>query len=155
APPVKSFTAVVTQAAVTSGTPGGNFAVSVPVGWTKFVEQRGRQGSLPDSTAVRWVKTDGTAELTVERFADYVPRSTKIYIQAVENADPSGKLFTALGAPDEYLFRTGETGRSTYFKVVTDNADLWVLSVTVPTVQEDSGKANLYDKISPTFHVMP
>jgi hypothetical protein len=139
---------------VTSGTPGGDFGVSVPVGWTKFVEQRGRQAALPDSTAVRWVKSDGTAELMVERFADYAPRSVSTYIQAMEKADTSGTLFNALGTVDEHLFRTGQTGRSIYFKVVTDNSDLWVLSVTVPTVQEDSGKANLYDKISPTFRVI-
>jgi len=53
------------RAAVTPGTPGGNFSVSVPVGWTKFVEQRGKQTLLPDSTGVRWVKSDGLAELTV------------------------------------------------------------------------------------------
>ncbi len=150
---VTSFTTVTTQAAVTSGTPGGDFSVSVPAGWTKFVEQRGKQGLLPDSTAVRWISGGGEDELTVERFAGYQPRSTQQYTDALKNADPTGKLFTALGAPDEYLFRTSETGRSMYFKMLMVDGDLWVLSVTVPTISEDSGKADLYDKIGPTFQV--
>jgi eukaryotic-like serine/threonine-protein kinase len=154
-PAVTSFVTVTAQAAVTSGTPGGNFSLSVPRGWTKFVEQRGKQTELPDSTAIRWVRGDGSAELTVERFADFDPRPVIVYVRTWKQADPNGNLLSALGTTDEYLFRTGETGRSVYFKVVktADDPDLWVVSVTVPTVQEDSGRINLFDKISPTFKV--
>jgi hypothetical protein len=153
APPVKSFTTVATQAAVSSGTPGGNFSVSVPVGWTKFVEQRGKQALLPDSTAVRWVRGDGTAELTVERFADYSPRSTQNYLAALRQADPTGNLLSANSVKDEYLYRTGDTARSVYFDLKQVGTDLWVLSVTVPTIQEDSGQTQLFDKIRTTFTV--
>ncbi|HEX4703423.1 MAG TPA: serine/threonine-protein kinase, partial [Pseudonocardiaceae bacterium] len=154
APPVKSFHTVTEQAAVTSGTPGGNFSLSVPVGWTMFVEQRGKQTTLPDSTAIRWARADGSAELTVERFADFDPRPVSAYVATWKQADPNGNLLTAAGT-DEYLFRTSDTGRSVYFKVfkTADDPDLWVVSVTVPTVQEDSGQINLFDKIIPTFQV--
>jgi len=151
APPVKSFTTVATQAAVTPGTPGGDFSVSVPVGWTKFVEQRGKQAQLPDSTVVRWVKSDGTAELTVERFPDYAPRPAQNYITALRQADPNGNLLSSHDVPNEYLFRTGDTARSVYFDVKLLDTDLWVLSVTVPTIQESSGQTQLFDKIRTTF----
>ncbi len=153
APPVKSFTTVAMQAALRSGTPGGNFSVSVPVGWTKFVEQRGKQALLPESTAVHWVRSDGTAELSVERFADYSPRTMQNYLNAIRQADPAGNLLGANDVPDEYLFRTGETARSQYFDLKQVGTDLWVLSVTVPTIQEDSGKTQLFDKIRTTFTV--
>lgn len=151
--PVTGFTTVSAQAAVTSGTPGGDFTVSVPAGWTKFVEQRGKQGVLPDSTAVRWVSGNGQDELAVERFAGWGQRPTQSYIDALENADRNGTPLKTRTAPVEYLFRTGETGRSMYFRFESVGDDLWVLSVTVPTVSEDGGKTSLYDKISPTFQV--
>jgi hypothetical protein len=153
APPVKSFTTVATQAAVTPGTPGGNFSVSVPVGWTKFVEQRGKQTLLPDSTVVRWVKSDGMAELTVERFPDYSPRSKENYLTALTKADPAGNLQISNTVTDEYQFRTGDTARTMYFDLKQVGTDLWVLSVTVPTVQEGSGQTQLFDKIRTTFTV--
>ena len=151
--PVTGFTTVDAQAAVTSGTPGGNFTVLVPSGWTKFVEQRGKQGTLPDSTAVRWVSGNGQDELTVERFAGWGERPTQPYVDALRNADPTGRPFNTQTQPVEWLFRTGETGRSMYFRFESVGDDLWVLSVTVPTVSEDGGKTTLYDKISPTFQV--
>jgi serine/threonine protein kinase len=154
APPVKSFTTVATQAAVTPGTPGGNFSVSVPVGWTKFVEQRGKQTLLPDSTVVRWVKSDGLAELTVERFPEDNSSSAKEnYLTALTKADPAGNLQISNTVTDEYQFRTGDTARTMYFDLKQVGADLWVLSVTVPTVQEGSGQTQLFDKIRTTFTV--
>jgi eukaryotic-like serine/threonine-protein kinase len=153
APPVKSFTTVATQAAVTPNTPGGNFSVSVPVGWTKFVEQRGPQALLPESTAVRWAKSDGTAELTVERFPDYAPRSMQDYITALRKADPNGNLLGSQAVPNEYLFRTSDTGRNVYFDLKQVDTDLWVLSVTVPTIQEGTAQTQLFDKIRTTFTV--
>jgi hypothetical protein len=153
APPVKSFTTVATQAAVTPGTPGGNFSVAVPAGWTKFVEQRGKQALLPDSTAVRWVKSDGTAELTVERFPGYAPRPMQNYITALRQADPNGNLLGSQAVPNEYLFRTGDTARNVYFDLKQVDTDLWVLSVTVPTIQEGTAQTQLFDKIRTTFTV--
>jgi hypothetical protein len=151
---VKSFTTVATQAAVTPGTPGGNFSVSVPVGWTKFVEQRGKQTLLPDSTVVRWVKSDGLAELTVERFPEDDSSSAKTnYLTALTKADPAGNLQISNTVTDEYQFRTGDTARTMYFDLKQVGNDLWVLSVTVPTVQETSGQTQLFDKIRTTFTV--
>jgi len=64
------------------------------------------------------------------------------YLNAIRQADPAGNLLGANDVPDEYLFRTGETARSQYFDLKQVGTDLWVLSVTVPTIQEDSGKTS-------------
>src|SRR6202000_1368918 len=74
--PVRNFVTTTAQAPVGDSTDGDGFRLQVPTGWTKFVEQRDAQttpnSSLPDSTVVRWVKPDGTAEVSVERFHDDV-----------------------------------------------------------------------------------
>jgi hypothetical protein len=152
APPVRTFVTVHAQA-VPRGGSGGGFTLKVPQGWTKFVEQRAPDDALPASTAVRWVESDGSAEVTVERFPDVEPAPDQLYTQSLQRADPQGKLFQA-GAV--YLFRTGgATLRSTYISLVTEpgDNDLWVVSVTVPTDQEHSGELDLFNEISPSFRV--
>jgi serine/threonine protein kinase len=160
AQPVTSFVTVTAQAPVLNSTQADGFTLSVPAGWTKFVEQRDAQAtqnsSLPDSTVVRWVKPDGTAEVSVERFHDEnsppVPLS---YTNALSDNDKAGALFQA--GPLLRLFRTGgDTLRSMYitFTAPAGGTDLWVLSVTVPTDQEHAGGFDLFNKISPSFHVI-
>jgi tRNA A-37 threonylcarbamoyl transferase component Bud32 len=154
APPVRSFTTEHTQAAVGTSTAGGDFTIAVPTGWTRFAEQRGPQAPLPISTAVRWVKSDGTAELTVERFPDYA-KGLSIYLDAVRTNDNGTLLTSGSGANTVYLWRSSTLNRDTYFSFVSpaDDDDLWVVSVTVPVEQEDSGLADLFDKIRPSFQV--
>jgi eukaryotic-like serine/threonine-protein kinase len=152
APPVRTFVTVHAQATTPKGT-GGEFTLSVPQGWAMFVEQRGPGSGLPSSTAVRWVQPDGSAEATVERFRDLAPLPEQAYTDSLQRSDPQGKLFQAQ-AGSLYLFRSGgSTLRSTYIRLVTvpGDDDLWVVSVTVPTDQEHSGEADLFNKISPTF----
>jgi hypothetical protein len=157
--PALSFVTVTSQAPVGDSTQGDSFTVRVPAGWTKFVEQRDSQStlnsSLPDSTVVRWVKPDGTAEVSVERFHDDdSPPQPKSYMNALSDNDKQGVLFQSDSVV--YLFRTGgDTLRSAYLSFTTPpgGSDLWVLSVTVPTDQEHSGEFDLFDKINPSFHV--
>ncbi|HEX5403134.1 MAG TPA: serine/threonine-protein kinase [Pseudonocardiaceae bacterium] len=159
APLVLSFVTVTAGAPVLNGTDDGHFTVKVPAGWTKFVEQRDSRttpnSELPDSTVVRWVKQDGTAEVSVERFhGDESAPAPQDYLNALRDNDSAGALLQSDSTL--FLFRTGgDTLRSTYITFTTPpgGTDLWVLSVTVPTDQEHSGVLDLFDKISPTFHV--
>lgn len=153
APPVTSFVTATGQATVASGTPGGNFQVSVPTGWVQFVEQRGEQELLPESTAVLWINADGTNELGVELFRDYFSNDGYNYTQALRQADPKGNSFSQVGSTDEYMFRTSTTSRSMYYRLVRNGVDLWVVSLTVPDVQESAANSGLFDRIQQSFRI--
>jgi hypothetical protein len=89
----------------------------------------------------------------VERFPDFAPRPLQNYIDALRQADPNGNLLGSQTVPDEYLFRTSTTARNVYFDLKQVDTDLWVLSMTVPTVQEGTATSQLFDKIRTTFTV--
>lgn len=156
---------------------GGNFSVSAPAGWTEFREQKPATSMLPASVAVHFVSPDGTAELTVERLPNFYPRRD---IRNYEQALTSGwqGLLTIASTqqisgqgndfdnPTEINYNTadsgGETGneawlhsarRTTFADLLPRGDDLWVLSVTVPTDQQDAGQRNLFDKIKGTLSV--
>jgi hypothetical protein len=171
----------VTQLARRSGlaasgnaVPGAAFSIDVPQGWTVFVEPMNAT-RLPPSTVVRYVKPDGTTELTVQRFGDfYTEHSADDYLAALRRTwsagyvplrlsdQPSGAL-PGGGPPMEIGYRTVDTagagttnsgwagGRTTYAELLSHGNDLWVLSLTVPTVQEGSGAIDLFDRIKTTF----
>jgi hypothetical protein len=147
APPVRRFVAVKAQAPIGSDGSGA-FTIHVPAGWTKFVEQR---DTKPASTVVRWVQSDGTAEVTVEHFTGL---DKDDYLDMLQASDTQGHLLQS-GGGSVFLFRTGgQTLRSTYLSFdPASDGDLWVVSATVPTDQEQSGDLDLFDKISPTFQV--
>jgi hypothetical protein len=151
--PVETFVPTNAQAVVGTEREGAGFTVSVPTGWTKFVEQRAPAPPLPTSTAVRWVKSDGTAELTVERFGHYLPRDVSDYTDAVQDNDVGTLLLSGSGPSTLYLWRSSGFNRDTYFSFVTraGDPDLWVVSVSVPVEQEDFGQTQLFDKILPSF----
>lgn len=144
----------VRAAADVPGATAAEFRMSVPVGWSEFVEDRGPQGALPDSTVVRWVKSDGTAEVAVERFSDFAPRDPKDYYTALQTGERTGVLLQN-GNGSVYLWRSLQTRRSTYLELVPpdDDPDLWVVSLAVPTVQEGGATLDLFDQISRTFQV--
>ncbi|HEX5118302.1 MAG TPA: serine/threonine-protein kinase [Pseudonocardiaceae bacterium] len=152
-PPAPTFV-TVTATAAAPGRSGGEFSLRVPQGWAKFVEQRAPGPQLPTSTVVRWVQPDGSAEVSVERFRDFLPLPEQVYTESLQRADPQGNLLQDNAGL--YLFRSGGTTlRSTVLNLVTvpGDDDLWVVSVTVPTDQERSGETDLFDKISPSFRV--
>jgi hypothetical protein len=154
--PALDVTLVRTTAAapVMPATSGGDFTLEVPADWNEFVEQRQPQEQLPPSTAVRWVKPDGTAELAVERFTDYLPQSPKQYTTELQTNGGAGRLFQAGSI---YLWRSSVTQRSTYIGFVTDQggSDLWVVTMTVPTYVEEGNSVtvDLFNKIMPTLRV--
>jgi hypothetical protein len=162
-------------AAVTD-VPGAAFSVEVPRGWTAFVEPR-TSTTLPASTVVRYVKPDGTNELTVERFGDFAPdQSISDYLDALRETWPHGYVPLQLSdqpsaalpgspAPTEIGYRSVDAiagtasntdwaaARTTYAELMPHGTDLWVLSLTVPTVQEGSGAIDLFDRIKTTFQL--
>ncbi len=149
-----TLTPTTAAAPVLPSTSGGAFTLRVPSGWNEFVEQRQPEERLPSSTAVRWVKPDGTAELAVERFAGYLPRSPTDYTRELQTDGGAGTLYIA-GAI--YLWRSNVTQRSTYIGFVTGQggSDLWVVTMTVPTYveEENSATVDLFNKIMPTLQV--
>lgn len=157
APPVTTFETVQASASATTDTTGSRFSVQVPTGWTKFVEQRGPENSLPASTIVRWVKSDGTAELSIQHFPGYFPNQTEVDYENVLRKQ-YGELFQQAvpgGGSTTFLVRTSDTLRSMYFSFVAPkhSDDMWVVSVTVPTDEETSSLFDLFDKITPTFQI--
>jgi hypothetical protein len=144
----------VRQVAAVHGVANSGFALSVPAGWSKFVEQRGRQGTLPDSTIIRWVKSDGTAEVAVQRFGDFYPHDPTDYYAALQTSERTGVLLQN-GDGSVYLWRSLQTKRSTYLELVQPDGDpdLWVVSLAVPTVQEGGATLDLFDQIRQTFQV--
>ena len=97
---------------------------------------------------------DGTAELSVERFTDYLPRSPMDYTRELQTEGGAGTLYKAGSI---YLWRSNVTQRSTYIGFVTDqsDSDLWVVTMTVPTYveEENSATVDLFNKIMPTLQV--
>ncbi|HWE88523.1 MAG TPA: serine/threonine-protein kinase, partial [Pseudonocardiaceae bacterium] len=176
-PPARSTPLVrrAGEAAVTD-VPGAGFGVEVPPDWTAFVEPR-TSTSLPASTVVRYVKPDGTTELTIERFGDFYPdQSANDYLDALREtwgrgyvplqlSDQPSAALPDSAQPIEIGYRTvdaigGTTAntdwaaaRLTYAELLPHGADLWVLSLTVPTVQEGSGAIDLFDRIKTTFQL--
>jgi serine/threonine protein kinase len=150
APTPTTFHTLAVQTTLADGTSDGGFQVSVPDGWTKFVEQRGAQSLLPVSSAQLWLKPDGTDELGVELFPNYYEGKSNDYVKALRDGDPKGSAYRP--GPDVILFRTSTTYRSMYFQLVKDGSDLWVVSLTVPTDQETAA-FSLFDRIQTSFKV--
>jgi hypothetical protein len=50
-----------------------------------------------------------------------------------------------------YKTAEGEQRRTTFANVIPRGPDLWVVSLSVWTVEEDDGKKNLFDKVAPSF----
>ncbi|HEX3792284.1 MAG TPA: serine/threonine-protein kinase [Pseudonocardiaceae bacterium] len=163
-------TTVTLVAATPTAGPDGDFAISVPQGWTEFTEQR-PAGALPASVALHYVSPDGADELTVEHFADYYPRhSVDDYLGAQNKtwplflqqsrANANGPGGNSIDAEQDIEYRTSASSdpavdsanRTTYAETLPHGDDLWVLSVTTPTQGEGFGKT-VFDKVSDTFSV--
>lgn len=150
-PPVSpTLTFQKTFADAPSSSSGGAFSVLVPKGWAKFVEPRGTEG-----TTVRWVRPDGTAELTVERFSGPDRPSVQAYEETLTRGDMPRLETASVGSTTMYLYNDTVTKRSTYLSFVQPSGsdDLWVVSVTVPLDQQQSGFTDLFSKIDPDFQV--
>jgi hypothetical protein len=150
------------DASTLAGEQGGSFSVPVPAGWAKFVEQRVTK-DLPNSTRVRYVSPDGTQQLTVERFPAFYPKhKIEAFLAASPPFDEVTRTVLGGTGPEpalELTYRTSEvvrgsdaiSNRVSFAKLTPTGIDLWVVSVTVPLQQEDSGRTKLFDKIAPAF----
>ncbi len=161
------------DAATLKGVQGGEFTVEVPRGWVRFVEERATDEL--SSTRVYFVSVDGTQMLTVERFHGYYPdRSIDDYVSSLENDEhqayaPVERTRIAGIGPGEpaqqLVYRTttdakklapdarGAINRVTFANLLPRRDDLWVVAVTVPVDQEDTGRSQLFDRMAPTFEV--
>jgi hypothetical protein len=168
------------NAATSKGMQGGGFTVSVPRGWKVFVEEVAGD-ELPAGTRVYYVSPDGTQLLAVERIAAFYPEHgiedyrERVLSQgpdvAVKDEEPRAipGLPSSVPAPEsavEWHYRsTADAGelapddpdaanlyRGTFAHLLPLGSDLWVVSMTVPIEQEDSGHA-LFDRIVKEFQV--
>jgi hypothetical protein len=171
--PLGEFVDSPGDASTLAGEQGGGFVVPVPKGWSKFVEQR-VSTSLPNSTVVHFLSPDGTQQLTVERFPSFYPKySIESYVGALSREIPRWAQVTRLSGPagsgpepgQELTYRTTEVAtnvgpadavgnnRATFAHLVPVGIDLWVMAVTVPIEQEDTGRAKVFERIAPGFKV--
>lgn len=177
APPAARLPALVpvnSDASPGTGDGGGQFALSVPPGWTMFRGQR--QGAPIASSQVHFIAPDGTGELTVERFGGFYTDGYRIdsYLSALRGSAAGGQgVFRTLvntplpgrdpasGEPDrQVVYETVENAithntsdvarRTTFVRVMPRNGDLWVLAVTCPTGRQPQCQ-QLLDTVQPTF----
>jgi eukaryotic-like serine/threonine-protein kinase len=156
------------DASTLAGEQGGGFSVPVPQGWQKFVEQRVNT-VLPNSTRMHFLSPDGTQQLTVERFPVFYPNhSISDYRRVLQSESPRFEELTRTTVAGtgrepavELTYRTTETARNTatvttritFARLLPAGIDLWVVAVTVPIDQDDTGRTKLFDKIAPEFQV--
>ncbi|MGQ0838371.1 serine/threonine-protein kinase [Actinokineospora sp.] len=172
AAPVRELVVRSADAATLAGEQGGGFAVPVPRDWVKFVEQRATK-TMPNSTRVHWVSPDGTASLVVERFPNFYPDYTvDQYLRVLATRAPGYRevgsttvTVPGAGTPEparQLTYRTvevaadaaaGDANRAAFANVLPIGADLWVVTVTVPIEQEDSGRRELFARIAPDFRL--
>jgi serine/threonine protein kinase len=167
------------NATTVTGAQGGGFTLLVPGNWVEFVEEVSDK-ELANSTRVYYVSTDGTQLLTVERIANYYPKhSIDDYVQrlkskkddvsvappqnipglpgiAIAPVEPAVALNYRSTANAKALVPNDPAApnqyRGTFAHLLPFARDLWVVSMTVPIDQEDSGRA-LFDQIAPKFTV--
>jgi hypothetical protein len=158
---------------------GGGFSVPVPRDWVEFVEPVD-DGEFVPSTRVYYSSPDGTQLVTVERFPGFYPGyEIEDYLARLEDAEPGVAIDFVYrreipglddnAAPEvawEWNYRATANGkvlapndpvaqdqsRATFARVLPYAGDLWVVSVTVPIDQEDSGNT-LFERIVPKFQV--
>ena len=162
--PLGEFVDTLGDASTLAGEQGGGFSVPVPTGWTKFVEQRVSK-ALPNSTVVHYLSPDGTQQLNVERFPSFYPKySINRYVEVLAREASKYLQVSRLDLPapgrepaEELTYRTKEVAagnnRETFARLIPAGIDLWVLAVTVPVEQEDSGRTKVFERIVPGFKV--
>ena len=156
------------NAATVTGAQGGGFTVPVPRSWVEFVEEI-QGGELGNSTRVGYLQPNGTQLLTVERltgfYQDYTIEDYLLLLESqqpditvdieykgeikglqtngVEPREPALELHyrstTSAKAvvPDDPAAQ--DQTRSTFAHLLPYAGDLWVVSLTVPIEQEDTG----------------
>ncbi|MET8998847.1 serine/threonine-protein kinase [Amycolatopsis sp. NPDC004169] len=149
---------------------GGQFGLQVPDGWQKFVAPH-TTTKFGASTAVQYVSPDGRRSLRVERLVKYFAQypDDNEYINWLKGSYP-GNAFQVYdptplpgGKGSTLTYRLAEGGtlpdgdgggtRVTFMNLIQAGTSLWLLSVTVPAEQEDSGRRDVFDRVAPTLSV--
>jgi hypothetical protein len=150
----------VLQVTEPDGTRPARFTVTVPPGWPEFREQRALGNN--SGTVMRFVSPDGSEVIAVERVAGALPGSSldqylTTYLRKLAQAVPelveTQRQRRSGGALDA-TFRTqegGELRRTTYLRLSAARADLWAISVTVPTEREGAGRTKLFEPVIAGF----
>jgi serine/threonine protein kinase len=150
---------------------GGQFGLQVPEGWQKFVAPH-TTTKFGASTAVQYVSPDGRRSLRVERLAKYFAQfpADDEYIAWLKASYPDDafQLFGPSPLPGgqgtTLTYRLAEGGtlpesdggggtRVTFVNLTRAGTSLWILSVTVPAEQENSGRQDVFDRVAPTLSV--
>lgn len=159
------------EAVADIGEQGGGYTIKVPADWQMFKEPRDGTGkNIGRSVRMHYVSRDGHYQLLVERFpAFYGTPRHKIsdYVNALQTTWPLGdyKVSDQIGVanspgpggpePAQQLrYRTvdgREQRRTTIANAIPNGSDLWVVSLTVPTTEEDDGTKTFIDKLAPSF----
>jgi serine/threonine protein kinase len=155
------------------GTKGGLFTIQIPQGWLRFTTQQ-PASALPASTLVKFASPDGSQALGVQRYANFYPaHQMSEFLKSLETPWPRGDFVrvnpvaTIPGREDGvgFTYRTIEhsdvvrkdrsasstIGRTTFLQAFRVGNNLWTITVTVPTEQEELGQSKLFDRIAPTF----
>jgi hypothetical protein len=153
------FKAQVVQINELPGTRPTQFTVSVPQGWAQFREQRTLGNN--SGTMTRFVSPDGSEVIAVERVTGALPGGVDQYLSSYLRKLAQGlpqlvetQRQRLSGGALEATFRTqegGELRRTTYLRMIPATADLWVVSVTVPTEREAAGRTRLFEPVLATF----
>jgi eukaryotic-like serine/threonine-protein kinase len=149
----------VLQAIGPDGTRPVRLAISVPRGWPEFREQRVLGNNA--GSVMRFVSPDGSEVIAVERISGEPPGGVDQYLttylrklaQELPQLVETQRQRLSGGALDA-TFRTqegGELRRTTYLRLVPTRADLWVVSVTVPTEREAAGRTKLFEPVTAEF----
>ncbi|WIX93673.1 serine/threonine-protein kinase [Amycolatopsis sp. DG1A-15b] len=152
---------------------GGQFGLQVPEGWQKFVAPH-TTTKFGASTAVQYVSPDGRRSLRVERLVKYFAQfpDDGEYIAWLKGSYPANtfQLYDPTPLPggkgSTLTYRLTEGGnlpdrdrdgaggtRVTFMNLVQAGTSLWILSVTVPAEQENSGREDVFNRVAPTLSV--
>ena len=135
------------------------FTVSVPQGWPEFLEQR--MLGTSSGTVTRFVSPDGAEAISVERIVGVptgnLDRYLTSYLRALAQGVPElveTQRQRLPGGALDATFRTQEGGdlrRTTYLRLIPAGAQLWVVSVTVPTDRETAGRMKMFEPVVAGF----
>ncbi len=150
---------------------GGQFGLQVPEGWQKFVAPH-TTTRFGASTAVQYVSPDGRRSLRVERLVKYFAQypDDNDYVNWLKGSYPPNAFYLVALSPlpggkgTTLTYRLAEGGtlpesdggggtRVTFMNLIPAGTSLWILSVTVPAEQEDSGRRDVFDRVAPTLSV--
>jgi serine/threonine protein kinase len=136
------------------------FTVQVPPDWQQFTSSQTGDG-LPPSTLIQWISPDGMQMLSVDHIGGYFPDNTiQDYLNGLAQTNgykpgPVQRLQNGNGVTVSY--RALDTGngtqisKTTFARIFQDRQNLWAVSVTVPTAEEDVARNTLYPNMVSTF----